>query len=101
MYNSLLAGHLPFLTAQLQISDIYYYILSANCSTCPFATSDTSITYHDVPSCGLCTLAVHTVVNDYTVKDLLSDPAYVSLNWTRSCVQIKSNYSETNIGEKY
>ena len=82
-------------------ADVYYYILSANCGTCPFATSDTSITCHNVPSCGLCALAVQTVavVNDYTVKDLLSDPVYVSLNWTRNCIQIISNNSETNMGE--
>ena len=72
-------------------ADIRYYILSANCGTCPIATADTSITCYDIPSCGLCILAVQTVVGDYTVKNLLSDPAYVSLNRMRSCIQIGNN----------
>lgn len=80
--------------------DIRYYILSSNCGTCPTATADTSITCNDVPLCGLCILAVQTVIGDYAMKDLLSDPVYVSLNQTRNCIQIGSNnITELNAGK--
>ena len=70
-----------------------------NCGTCPVATIDTSITCSDVPSCGLCILAVQTVVGDYTMKNLLSDPAYVSLNQMRNCLQVGNN-SESGFGKR-
>ena len=63
-------------------------------------TADTSITCNDVPLCGFCILAVQTVIGDYTVKDLLTDPAYVSLNQTRNCIQIGSNNTELNTGKE-
>ena len=74
-------------------ADIHYYILSTNCGTCPLATADTSITCSDVPSCGLCILAVQTVIGVYTVKNLLSDPVYVTLNQTQNCRYINTNFT--------
>ena len=66
-------------------ANIHYYILSSNCGSCLSVTTDTSITCVDMPSCGLCILAVQTAVGDYTVKKLLSAPIYVSLNQARKC----------------
>ena len=83
-------------------AEIHYYILSANCGSCLYATADTFVTCTDVPLFDLCILAVQTVVNGSTVKDLLSDPAYVSMNQTRNYVQIGSNYnnSKSNTGKE-
>ena len=83
--------------------DIHYYILSANCGTCPITTADTSITCSDVPSssCRVCILVVQTAVNGYAVKDLLSNLAYVYLNqirMARNCTPIGFNNSELDIG---
>jgi uncharacterized membrane protein YeiH len=51
-----------------------------------------------MPSCGLCILAVQTAVGgEGTVKDLLSDPVYVSLNQTRNCASNNSEIITGNI----
>ena len=76
----------------------YYHVLSSNCGSCPIATTDTSAICTNAPSCGLCILAVQTVINDYAVKDILNDPVYISLNRTRNCIQIGSNNSDISTG---
>ena len=41
---------------------IHYNILASNCGSCPTITNHTNVTCTDVPTDGMCTLAVETVV---------------------------------------